>query len=289
MGSINYVLSAPALGGGLHEKFDDFNFSTLTGVGKAFPGMVFAYQGELFQIVQNRQGGAITVGQAVCVSFNAAARIGNLTAASTKAVVTTDDTLDSGLAGDLSWPGKLITTTGATATTEDEEIRVIRSNVAGAAGTITVSEFDRSQGPTYGVATEGADAYGTLLDGNADYSVFCPWEVQLVDIDALVTAVPQGIVVSTSITDDFFGIIQLSGVAMAQVDGTADLVAGDALIPSTVAGELQKWVVTNLEPTIVQIENALKVVGRVIDAYTANATGLRAIWLTHKPLIPHQQ
>lgn len=289
--SFNFVAEANALGAGRHNAFADFNFASLAGlsmgVGSAFPGMVFPFRGELYQVVQNRQGGAITVGQTVCISFNAAARIGNLTGASTKAVVTTDDTLDSGLAGGQEYPGKLITTATATATCEDEEIREIRKNTAGASGTITVAEYQADLGPTLGVATATADAYGTLLDANADYSVFCPWEVQLVDIDALVTAFPQGVCVSTSITDDYFGIIKLTGVAMAEVDGTTDLVAGDQLIPSTVAGELQKLIITTTDPTTVQVENTNKVLGRVIDAYTANATGRRAVLLTHRPIMPY--
>jgi hypothetical protein len=278
MASINHVLSAPALGAGLHEKFDDFNFASLSGVGRAFPGQVFDYQGQLYQVVQNRNGSAITVGQIVSLSIGAAARIGNLTGASTKAVVTTDDTLDSGLAGDRAFPGYLLTTTGATATTEDMEIREIRSNVAGATGTITVAETDRSLGPNI-TAASTADAYGTLLDASADYSVFCPWEVVLADIDALLTAFVQGVVVSTSITDDYFGIIQLTGVAMTEVDGTTDLVAGDQLIASTTAGVGAKWVVTTTDPTTVQVENANKVFGRLLDAYTADAAGRRAVLL----------
>jgi hypothetical protein len=288
MATINSVLSAPALGAGLHEKFQDFNFANLRGVGRAYPGMVFSFQGELFQVVQNRNGGAITVGQVVSLSIASSGRIGNLTADSTKAIVETDDTLDSGLSGGKEYPGKLITTTGATATTEDEEIRNILANsTATGASTITVAEYDRSMGPNEGVATSSADAYDTLLDASADYSVFCPWEVVLADIDALLTAIPQGVVVSTSITDDYFGIIQLSGVAMTEVDGTTDLAAGDQLIPSSTAGAAAKWVVTTTDPTTVQIENANKVLGRVLDAYTADAVGRRAVLLTHRPLIPY--
>lgn len=269
------------------EGLANFNFSydQLFGYGKAWPGMVFPFQGELYQVVQNRNGSALTTGQAVSLSIGAAARTGNLTADSTKAVIVTDDTLDSHLHGSRSFPGRVFTTAGALATTADMEDREIVANSTDTgASTITVSKFDRINNLA---AADGINAFSATQDASSDYSVFCGWEVVAADIDAVATSVVQGIVVSTSITDDYFGIIKISGVALAEVDGTADLVAGDLLVAGSTAGVLVKYTIAGANPTAAEAVIGLKVVGRVLDAYTADSAGRRAVLLTGSPLIAY--
>lgn len=286
--SINYVLSAPALNAGGYKMLQDFNFAALTaeaGVGGATPGMTFWFQGRLFQVIQNRSGGALAVGDVVGLYLADAARTGNLQAASTTAVLKTDDTLDLGLAGDRTYPGYVDVTAGALATTDDMEQHQILGNDNTANNSlITIATFDRSLGPTYGVATLSADALSTTPDATYDYEVICPWEVAKTDADAGVsTAIPQGVVVSTSITDDYFGIIQIKGVGRAKCDGTTDFAAGDLLTPSTTAGVLMLWAPTTTAATLIQLQEGVAVCARAIGPFTDNATGLRGVLLT----MPH--
>lgn len=287
--SINAILKSPHLG--VRNGLADINwtYDQLHTYGTAFPGQVFQHQGNLYQLVQNRSGGALTVGMPVSLLIGDSARTGNLTNDSTKAVVVTDDTLDANLAGNRAFPGRIFTTAGALATTAAMvEREILTNSTATGASTVTVSKLDRLRGPNED-ATTGVDAYGTLPDNTYDYSVFCGWEVTGTDIDALATSVTQGIVVSTSITDNYFGIIQIAGVAMANVDGTTDLVAGDVLVPGTTAGLLTKWVITDGGAVTVgaEILRAHFTVGRILDAYTADSAGLRAIVLENRPLIAY--
>ncbi len=281
--ALNYVFDASALAAGRHQILSDFNVSALTtqhGIGRGYPGMAFAFQGNVYQIVQNRNGSALTVGQAVSISFADAARTGNSTANSTKAIVETDDTHDAGLAGSRDWPGYIHTTAGVLATTAAMARReILKNTVVTNASTVTVSEYDRSLGPTTGVATSGANAYTTAPDATYDYDVVSPWEVVAADADAVTTSIVQGVVVSTSITDDYFGIIQVKGLAMANVDGTSDLVAGDLLRIGSTAGLLQKYTIAGANPTAAEDVQGLKVCGRILNAYTADSSGLRGIQL----------
>jgi hypothetical protein len=291
--AFNRVADANALGAGRADVFTDFNYANLeaapgpAGIGSATPGMVFAFQGNLYQVVQNRFGGALAVGDAVSLLIGDTSRTGNLTGNSTKAIVETDDTQDSGLAGSADWPGLIYTTAGALATTADETKRQILANtVVTNASTVTVARYERDLGPTYGIATSTANAYGTTPDATYDYEVFCPWEVTKADLDALTTSIVQGYVVSTAITDDYFGIIQISGVARAKVDGTTDLVAGDLLIPDSAAGVLSKWAVGAPDANGVTRSNF--VCARILNAYTNNGVGLRAVLIQPQmpPVIP---
>lgn len=278
--TMNHVLSTSAFGAGL--PFADFNFASLAGVGRAFPGMVTSFQGNLYQVVQNRAGGNLVVGEAVSLSVGAANMTGNSTAASTKAVLTTDDTHDSGLRGDRSNPGLVGVTAGALATTADMEVREILGNTpVTSTSTIVVSEYDSSLGPVNGVATSGPTAFTALPDASSDYVAFCPWEVVKSDVDAVATSMVQGIVVSTVITDNYFGVIQVKGLALAIVNGTTDLAAGDYLIPSGTAGELVKHVVTHDAAAQVgtEIFGASLVCGRILAAYTDGNPGKRLIQL----------
>lgn len=281
---------SPSIGGtGRKDAFAEVNLTStqLRGIGGAFPGEVGQLYGNLYQMVQNRSGGAITVGQAVSLVIGDANRFGNLTAASTTSVLTTDDTLDAGLSGSEAWPGYVGVTAGAFATTTAETRRQILANSSAAgASTITVANDDFSDGIVNGAAANSPDVITT--PGNTyDYEAFCPWEVTLSDLDALVTSVVQGVVVSTTIADDSFGIIQIAGVAMALVDGTADVLAGSMLYPSGTAGTLILWPVG--APDAAGVTGSNFIAGRTLNTFTDASTGLRMILLQQAlpPLIPY--
>lgn len=281
---------SPTLGGiGRYQAFTDVNLTAaqLRSVGGAYPGEVAPYLGNLYQMVQNRSGGALAIGDAVSLYFGAAGRIGNLTANSTTSIIETDDTLDAFLAGSESWPGYVGVTAGAFATTAAETRRQILANsTTASASTITVAQADFSDGLVNGAASLSPDVIASV-GATYDYEVFCPWEVVKSDLDALITSVPQGVVCSTTIADGNFGIIQIGGIAMANVDGTTDLVAGDLLIPDAAAGVLSKWVVTTTDPTTAQVNQANYLFGRILGAYTANSVGLRMVQMMNRPLFPH--
>ncbi len=278
------------------QAFTDVNLTRAQAmaIGGGFPGETVALWGNLYQLVQNRSGGALAIGDVVSLNIADATHIGNLTAASTPDILTTDDTHDSGLAGSESWPGYVGVTATAFATTAAETRRQIRANTpAAGASTLTLAGGPEYTGYADGIQQGNPnvdpDIIGTVAappDANYDYEVFCPWEVVKSDLDALLTSIPQGVVVSTSITDDYFGIIQIGGICMANVDGTTDLVAGDLLIPDAAAGVLSKWVVTTTDPTTAQINQAAYIFGRILGAYTNNGVGLRMIQMLNRPLYP---
>lgn len=267
----------------------DYTLAQLHDYGKGFPGQVFPFQGNLYQIVLNRHGSAITVGQAVSLNIGVAGQTGNLAAASTTAVLETDDTLDANLAGNANWPGLVMVTATALATTDDMIKRNIKANsTATSASTVTVATYEREDGPNESALTADG-ALPTDPDASYDYAIFVPFEVVLADADALTTQGVQGIVVSTSIADNQYGIVQVSGVAMCEVDGTTDLVAGDHLVVGSTAGLLTKWVITDNNAVTIgaEILNARFVVGRITNAYTNNGAGRRAVILENRPLIPY--
>lgn len=279
---------------GLHDAYRDVNDAhptILSGVGKGYPGMAWTFQGNIYQYVRNRQGAAITEGQAVALNYASAGRIGNLTGTSTKARIVTDDTFEEvgGLVGAHEWPGYVFVTAGVSI---GERRQIFKNTAAAGASTIDVTPdtFNREAGPVRGVATLDVNAFATAPDATSDYSVFCPWEVVLTDIDALVTSRLQGVVVSSSISDDNMGVIQITGPAIASVDGTTDLVAGDFLIPDAAAGVLSKWVITDGAATTIAAEilRAQLASAWVIDAYTANAVDRRHVVLTGSTAVyPH--
>lgn len=279
---------------GLHDAWRDVNDArptNLSGIGKGFPGMAWTWQGNIYQYFQNRSGGALTEGMGTSVYYGAAGRIGNLTGASTKARIVTDDTFSAAgaLVGAHEWPGYVFLTAG---TTIGERRQIFKNSAATTASTIDVTPdtFNREAGPVRGVSTLEVDAYATLPDATTDYSVFCAWEMVACDIDALITSRLQGIVISTTVADGNMGVQQLTGPAIALVDGTTDLVAGDALIPSSTAGTLAKLVITDNNATTIAAEifNANLSSAWVIDAYTTNSADRRHIVLSGRHAIyPH--
>lgn len=281
----NIVLSAPFVGFGKDKALSDYNYSTPYGphggVGTVFAGGVFAWRGHLYQVIQNRSGGDLAVGDCVSLNVGDATRTGNLATGVTPANLLTDDTHDADMTGkEDAWPSLVVITAGAMATTDDMQIRAVKSNVAAAAAsTIRVAKAHPEDG-TAGTEITSVDIFTGTLDNTYDYTIVVPYEVVKTDLDALGTSLLQGVVRSTVITDNYFGIIQLPfGFGLAKVDGTTDLVAGDLLIPSGTAGILKKHVLTDNNAVTIGAEelNISFVCARVWDAFTDNATGLRLV------------
>jgi hypothetical protein len=284
----NAVISAPAFGGAKYQALQDYNYTTVQGlhggVGTMFPGGVFSLFGALFKVVQNRSGGDLVQGDVTSVFFNDASRIGGIATGVTPAVILTDDTHTTGdgsITGDQSFPSEITVTAGAMATTANQQRRAILANTpAAGASTVRVAKAHPEDGPG-GTDITSVDIFTGTPDNTWKYSVLCPWEVVKADTGALVSSLVDGVVVSSTITNNNFGIAQISGLAMAKVDGTVDLVAGDLLIAGTggTVGAGIKWVVTNIDPTIAQVNQAAYVFARVFDAYTADSIGVRQVQL----------
>lgn len=297
--AMNWAYESASIGGtGRKDLFAEWNYTVaqLRGVGKGPLGSISPLRGNLYQIVQNRFGGDLNKGDVVSLAIAEASRIGNLTGASLTYQLVTDDTHDSGLAGNDGWPGVIGVTAGAFATADvDEQLRQIYNNTpaAGASSVditpLNVTGSDYIDGPTNGAPTTNPDVIATP-GATYDYEVFCPYEVVKTDSDAKLTTVPHGVVMSTTITDNQCGVIQVGGIALAKVDGTTDLVAGDYLATDAGAGVLSKYVATTVDPTLTQIEQLMGIFGRILGAYTNNGVRLRAILIqpTMKQLLPAQ-
>lgn len=293
----NYPIESASIGSiGRHSIFSDWNFTVaeLRKVGRATLGQTDNIRGNLYQAVLNRSGGDLSFGDGVALYYGAASRIGNLTAASNTYILTTDDTLDAGLAGNDQWPGVIGVTGGVFATADvPEQVRQIWANSTDAgASTVDITDqrsrgSDFIDGPINGAPTNSPDVIVTP-GATFDYEIVCPWEVVKTDLDALITSVPQGVVCSTTISNGKCGIIQVGGYALAKVDGTTDLVAGDFLIPDSAAGVFSKRVVTNLDPTVAQLEQFRFGLGTIMGAYTSNTVNLRLVRLEHRPFLPAQ-
>lgn len=293
----NYAIESASIGSiGRHSIFSDWNFTVaqLRGTGKARLGQCDSIRGNLYQAILNRSGGDLNYGDGVALYYGAASRIGNLTAASNTYLLVTDDTHDAGLAGNDDWPGMIGVTAGVFATANvPEQLRQIYKNTpAAGASTVDITPLnitgsDFIDGSVNGAPTTNPDVIAAP-DATFDYEIVCPFEVVKTDIDALITSIPQGVVCSTTISDGKCGIIQVGGYAMAKVDGTTDLVAGDNLIPDSAAGVFSKRVVTNLDPTVAQMEQYRFSLGTIMGAYTNNGVNLRLVRLEHRPFLPAQ-
>lgn len=287
---INAILSAPAFGQGKHQALADFNYSALNSLwtGQAYPGCCVSEWGNVYMVVRNRSGGDLVVGEAVSLLISDSSRTGNLATGTTAALLLTDDTHDSGLAGIEAQPSYIVVTAGAMATTPNMQRRHILANTpATTASTVRVAKAHPEDGSINGTDILSADIITGTVDNTYDYSVLETWAVVKADSDALATQKCQGIVVSTTITDNYYGIIQISGWAMALVNGTTDCPVGTALVPSSTAGELIKWDITDNNATTIgaEILNAHMVVGRITDTYTDGNPGLRQIVLENRPVI----
>lgn len=284
-------LSRSIGGTGRFQAFSDVNMTLaqIQSVGGGFPGEVATLWGQRYQLFQNRSGGAMTIGQTASLYFGAASRVGNLTGASSTYLLVTDDTHDAGLAGNKDYPGYIGVTAGVFATTAAEQRRQIFNNTP-AAGASKVGIIDPdagalSDGPVNGAPGNDPDIIAAV-DATFDYEVVCPWEMVPADNTNLVTSLVQGIVCSTTIANGNFGVLQLDGLAMANVDGTTDLVASDYLAQSTTPGVLVKWAPTTTAATLAQLIQGLGVRARIMGAYTNDGVGLRMIQLGLGPLFP---
>lgn len=291
--AINAVTSSPAFGTGKHQAFAGFNYASVSelwgsGIGELYPGACFSMFGNLYQVVRNRSGGDLVVGEAVSLLISDSSRTGNLATGTTAALLLTDDTHDSGLAGTEVLPSWVVVTAGAMATTPTMQRRAILANTpATTASTVRVANAHPEDGPINGTDILSADIITGTVDNTYDYTVHERWAVVKADSDALATQKAQGIVVSTTITDNYFGIIQIGGWAMALVNGTTDCPVGTVLTTSSTAGELAIWTITDGNATTIgaEILNAHMTVGRITDTYTDGNPGLRQILLENRPVI----
>lgn len=289
----NHITSSPSFGVGKHQAFADYNFATRSelwgsGVGNLYPGACFAQWGNLYMVVRNRSGGNITVGQACSLLFSDSTRTGNLATGTTAALLLTDDTHDTGMIGEEIQPSYVVVTAGAMATTPTMQRRFALENTpATSASTIRVAKANPSDGSINGTDILSADIITGTVDNTYDYTFLEPWAVVLSDADALVTQGVQGICVSTVITDNYFGIIQIAGWAMALVNGTTDVPVGSWVVASGTAGELIFLTITDGNAVTIGAEQLASVfaVGRITDSYTDGNPGLRQILLQNRPLI----
>jgi len=286
----NEVISAPSFGLGKHTALASFNYETpaSTWLGVIYPGACFSVWGNVFMCVRNRSGGDIVVGEAVSLNFSDASRTGNLATGTTAALLLTDDTHDTNMIGIEAQPSWVTVTAGALATTADMQRRIALANTpATTASTIRVAKAHPEEGPINGTDILSADIITGTVDNTYDYTFLEPWAVVKADADALTTQAVQGICVSTVITDNYLGIIQITGLAMAKVNGTTDAPVGSMLVASSTAGELV--IMPNTDGNAVTIASELLgsvlVAGRILDSYTNNAVGLRHIQLMSRPLI----
>ncbi len=293
--TINRITSSPAFGVGKHQAFADFNHASInelwgSGIGELYPGACFAQWGNVYQVVRNRAGGNLVVGEAVSLLLGDSSRTGNLATGTTAALLLTDDTHDSGLAGIEAQPSYIVVTAGALATTPTMQRRHILANTpAASASTVRVAKGGQGDQGLGDTDILSADIITGTVDNTYDYAVFEPWAVVKADADALVSQAVQGIVVSTVITDNYYGIIQLTGLALALVNGTTDVPVGSFVVSSGTAGELIFWTITDGNATTIgaEILNSGMLVGRILDSYTDGNPGLRHIQLMNRPLIQY--
>ena len=231
---IYYASLSRALGRGLWEAFQGLNVTNANFIelintrtyGGLRRGQSFVDQdlGNKFRLVRAR--GALTgVGYIVKSYLGAAGRVGNLTAASTKAVLTTDDTfVEHDLAGGLVY---------LNAGTGIGQMRPIMDNSdAAGASTITLAVKDRSY-PGAHTAVDSPDALATAPDATTDYLVVCPWEV--VETSA-VTDYVVGVALG-AVTDGNWTIILEEGYGLVRVAGDTDpSVLDEGIMPSAAAG-----------------------------------------------------
>ena len=156
--------------------------------------------------------------------MNAAGRVGNLTAVSTKAVVQTDDTLvNHDLAGGLLF---------LNAGTGVGELRPIEDNDdTTSLSTITVARNRRTYpGET---VSDSPDNFTALPDATTDYNAFVPWEVvETSGVTDEVVAWALGAVTSGNWT-----IVLERGYGLFRAVGSTDaLTAGGPIVPSATAG-----------------------------------------------------
>jgi hypothetical protein len=223
-----------ALGKGAWEAFSSLNVtnsdfielskSNKLGGLRRGQSLIDEITGNRYRIVRAR--GAITgLGYIVKNYLGAAGRLGNLTAASTKAVLTTDDTF---VAHDLAG-GYVFLNAG----TGLEQLRpIIDNDDTSGASTITLATKDRSF-PGSHTAVDSADALATAPDATTDYLTVLPWEI--VETSA-VTDYVVGVALG-AVTDGNWTIVLDEGYGLVRAAGDTDaLVLDEGIVPSAAAG-----------------------------------------------------
>jgi len=258
-----------ALGEGAYEAFKGLNvtdadFMELTKSNKLgglrrMQSFVDEMTGNSYRIVRAR--GAITgEGYLLKQYFGAAGRVGNLTAASTKAVITTDDTF---VAHDLA--GGLVFLNAGTGV---GELRPIEDNDdTTSLSTITVA---RKRGTYPGeTVADSPDNFVALPDATTDYVSFVPWEVvETSGVGDYVVAWALGAVTSGNWT-----IVLEQGYGLVRAVGSTDaLTAGGPLVPSGTAGIAKGF--TTAGETAAEARLAF---GQALAAYS----GASAVWFGH--------
>lgn len=224
-----------ALGEGAYEAFKSLNVSDSdfnelmkksSGLGGLRRGQSFHDEitGNRYRIVRAR--GAITgEGYLLKQYFGAAGRVGNLTAASTRAVLTTDDSFTAReLAG-----GYVFINAG----TGIGELRPIQDN-DGTAGASTITVVPAGKPPYPGsTVADWPDNFTALPDATSDYVSFLPWEVvETSGVGDYVVGAALGAVTSGNWT-----IVLEEGYGLLRVVGSTDaLTAGGPIVPSATAG-----------------------------------------------------
>lgn len=259
-----------ALGTGLADSFrsvdiTDANFSQLgISKGQRFP-YIIPGTGTEFVLRAVRARGALLEGSLVKRYVGAAGRIGNLTAASDKAIVVTDDTF---VANDLA--GGIFFITAGTGANQRQ--RFIRKNSAAAgASTITVAEREGLYPNT--TDEDAADALDTAPDGTSDYSVYCDWEVVA---SAAATDFVVGVSLGVATSGNWTLILETGICLCLQVGSTDAVTAGGALVPSATAGTAKGPLTAGLTAT-----EAMVAFGEALSAY-AGASALRECYLFGK-------
>lgn len=223
-----------ALGDGAWEAFKGLNVTDsdmselinskkLGGLGR---GQSFTDEvtGNRYRIVRAR--GTITdEGYLLKQYFGAAGRVGNLVAASTKAVITTDDSFT---AHDLA-RGLVFLNAG----TGVGELRPIMDNDGTvSASTITVVPAGKPPYPGAAVA-DWPDNFVALPDATTDYVSFVPWEVvHTSGVTDYTVAWALG-----AVTDGNWTIVLERGYGIFRGVGSTDaFTAGGPIVPSATAG-----------------------------------------------------
>ncbi|SRR5581483_127144 len=270
------VAYAPHLGAGWASAFRDGNvidtdFRTIGGA----PGLVFPFEGNLYQVVRNRTGGALAEGDLVKLFFNDATRVGTASAGAADTLTTTQ-TYTAGLLVDKSTPSYIFLRAG----TGVNQRRRILSHTSGANSVITTSIFDRSLGLTNGASTTGPDKWGTTPDNTSQYSIVLPWEMaKSSGVGDYITGVALA-----AVTDAYWTIIQIAGFGLCKAVGSTDaLTAGGPIVPSATAGVGKGF--TTAGETAAEARLAF---GMAIDAYTG-ASALRHILMLPRLLTVHHR
>ena len=252
------------------HKGANLSYSDITKLGLEL-GQFACYEGAIYRAVRAR--GALTgEGYILKTYANAAGRTGTATAASTKAVMVTADTL---VKGDLK--GGRVWRPSGTGSTEAPR-NIVDNNDAAGASTVTVakrvSHLNRA-------ATTAADGFDTAPDGTSTYNLHCDWEVvETSGVGDTVVGAALGAVTDGNLTI----ILVESPYALIRCVGSTDaLTALGTLVPSATAGIAKGF--TTAGETAAEARLSF---GSPYDAYTG-ASALRVCRLFGKFAIGGQR